>query len=388
MSADVFPSSDFWKSLDVDTQEVLGNRGGPKRRRGRAGWTTDELDLALSLTKERQALPQLPRKSLLRWLERNAPQTVGFLTLLAAFAAPISPAVFSEVALEAKLQNPPTRKRSLALLLFAANKEHLVTLQIRTLVGTAQATHSFAASKAVSKPGLLTENFQHRLVEGLAAALGEVPENIQLDHPHASAKDDEVTYGLLYRGPRTWKRDWRKSHWDYPILKAVLRIYPKSRFLELYSRKRNKVEALARAVGQIVLDDPEGYHAMSDEEVLPGEVAQSVPGSRVQITGEQLRCLEAENVAIPGAPSFTIEANDLRPTLADLKTRGLALADSEVAREVRVFYTCDGVGGETSVLWDRRSGQTTYRPVPKSSVKRAILMRIRSGTFGEAPAPT
>jgi hypothetical protein len=383
----VFPSKDYWKSLDIDIQEVLGNIGGPKRRRGRAGWTTDELELALSLTKERQALPQLPRKSLLRWLERKAPQTVGFLTLLAAFAGPVSPRVFSEVAQEANLENPPARKRSLALLLFAEDREYLVTVQIRTLVGTAQATHSFAASKTVSKSGLLTEEFQHRLVEGLAAALGEPPENIQLDHPHASAQEDEVTYGILYRGPRTWKRDWRKSHWDYPVLKAVLRIYPKSRFLELYSRKRNKVEALARAVGQIVLDDPDGYHALSDQQVMPGEGAQTLPGGQVRITEEQLRRIEAENITIPGAPSVTLKANDLHATLADLKTRGLRMADSEVAREVRVFYTCDGVGGETSVLWDRRSGQTTYKPVPKSSVKRAILTRIRSGTFGEAASP-
>ena len=387
MSVAVFPTKDYWKSLDIDVQEVLGNIGGPKRRRGRAGWTTDELELALSLTTERQALPQLPRKSLLRWLERNAPQTVGFLTLLAAFAGPVSPRVFSEVAQEAKLKNPPARKRSLALLLFAEAKEYLVTVQIRTLVGTAQATHSFAASRTVSKQGLLTEEFQHRLVEGLAAALGEPPENIQLDHPHASAKEDEVTYGILYRGPRTWKRDWRMSHWDYPVLKAVLRIYPKSKFLELYSRKRNKVDALARAVGQIVLDDPDGYHALSDEQVLPGEGAQTIPDGRVRITGEQLRRLEAENVKITGAPSVTLEANDLHATLADLTTRGLGLVESEVAREVRVFYTCDGVGGETSVYWDRRSGQTTYKPVPKSSVKRAILTRIRSGTFGEAPSP-
>ncbi len=381
MTTDVFPSREYWVSLDVRIRKVIGQESGPKRARGLAGWSTQELSLALQLTQERPSAPPLSRRGLVLWYRRRAPITTAFLTLLAAFSRTISINVFREIGVDSGIGEIPVSKRGIALKLFEKDRELLLAVQTRAMVGSVQVTSSFEASKSIVKTKLLTKDFQAELVKSLAEALGESEENIRLDLPHTSAREDEVVYGLVYRGPMVWRKDWRGPHEDYPPLKAVLRFFPKSGFLEIYSRKKSAVEPIVAALGRLVLGDSNGYHALAGDQAAssPGG---NVPDSRVEITNQHLQVLKAENLPIAGTPDIELRANDLAGAITQLSSLGVFEPEREVARGVRVAYTFDGVGSETSVYWDRANGKVEYRPFPPAAVRRAILDLIRLKKLG------
>lgn len=383
MTTDVFPSRGFWENLDVDVHTVIGYADGPKRRKGLRGWTDEELALALELTEERSGLPDLSREGVRRWFKRRAPRTLLFLTLLSAFSVPISPRVFLEVANSLGVEHPPPRKRSLALMLFAKGQENLQLVQTRALVGSVQTTLSFLAVRPVTKSRLLSKAFQASLVAGLSSALEEPAQNIRLDLPRTSAKDDDVVYGVVYRGPRTRRKDWRGPHWDYPPLRAVMRISPKARFLQLYSRKKDRVEPLTQMLGQLIFGDPNGYRPMGDADLPTTADAQPLEESGATITGEQLCRLESENVPIEGNPSIILTGIDLSASVSQVEGLGIPVRAGETSRQVRVFYSYAGVGSETLVSWDRKSGATSYKPIPPPAVCRLVLDRVRRRLFGD-----
>lgn len=382
MAEPIFPSREYWTSLDVNVPEVLGLSSGPKRRRGLRGWTGSELAIALKLTGERVAVPSLSRESVRRWFIRRAPTTSAFLTLLSTFASSVSPSIFIEVANDLGISSPIPSKRSLSLLLFSKDPANLQLVQTRARVGAVQATLSYRGSKSVNKAFLLTKDFQSKLLEKLSEALGESSDNVRLDLPRTSKKDDYVVYGVIYRGPKTKRKDWRGPHFDYPILRAVMRVSPSSRFLELYSRKKDCVPKVVSALGELILGDAAGYRPLTDSDLSGIDTDTALEERGVQITSEQLSQIQAENVPIEGTPDILVSGNNLAPTIAKLEDLGIDLRTSEVARQVRVYFKSGGVGGETLVTWNRRTGSTAYKPLPPAAVRRLVMDRISRGSFG------